>query len=89
MSYVNTQISLLQVKFSRHYSSLIGCMSSIKTRLALVEVSQISSPYSAQLSCYSFVIVRISRLFQNIWTNLIISCEWWLQSLWSINMLEL
>ena len=50
MSYVNTLISLLQVKFSRHYSSQIGCMSSLKTRLALVGVSQFSSPYSAQLS---------------------------------------
>ena len=49
MSYVNTQISLLEVKFSRIYSSLIGCMSSVKTRLALVGVSQICSPQSAQL----------------------------------------
>jgi len=65
ISYVNIQISLIQVKFSRHNSSLIGCMTSVKTRLALVEVSQICSPYSAQLSCNSFVIVRISRLFQN------------------------
>jgi len=65
MSYVNTQISLLEVKFSRIYSSLIGCMSSVKTRLALVGVSQICSPYSAQLSCHSFISIRSSRLFQN------------------------
>jgi len=65
MSYVNTQISLHEVKFSRHYSSLIGCISGVKTRLALVGVSQICSPQSAQLSCHSFVIIRISRLFQN------------------------
>jgi len=65
MSYVNTQISLFQVKFSRHFSSLIGCMSSVKTRLALVGVSQICSPYSSQWSCHSFVITRISRLFLN------------------------
>jgi len=65
MSYVNTHTSLFQVQFSRHYSSLIGCMSSVKTRLALVGISQICSPHSAQLNCHSYVIIRISRLFQN------------------------
>jgi len=65
MSYVKTQISLLQVEFSRHYSSLIGCMSFVKTLVASVEVTQVCSPYSAQLSCYSFVNIRISRLFEN------------------------
>ena len=54
MTDVNTQISLLQVQFSRHYLSLIGCMSSVKTLLALGGVSQVSSPYSAQLICYYF-----------------------------------
>jgi hypothetical protein len=88
MSYVNTQISLLQVQFSRHYLFLIGCMPSVKTRLSLVGVSQICSPYSAKLCCHSFVIIRISRLFQYKYRNLIISCEWWLQSLWSIDMLD-
>jgi len=87
MSFVNTQISLLQVKFSRHYSSLIGCGSSVKKRLASVGVSQVCSPYSAQLSSYSFIIIRISKLFHNKKTNLIISCEWLLQSLWCIDML--
>jgi len=83
MSEVNTQISLLQVELSMHYSSLIGCMSRIKTRLASVGVSQVCSPCSVQLSCYSFVIIRISRLFENKKTNLIISCEWLLHSLLS------
>ena len=83
MSDVNTQISLLQVEFSMHYSSVIGCMSRIKTRLASVGVSQVCSPYSIQLSCYSFVIIRISRLFENKKVNLIISCEWLLHSLLS------
>jgi len=83
MSEVNTQISLLQVELSMHYSSLIGCMSRIKTRLASVGVSEVCSPCSVQLSCYSFVIIRISRLFENKKTNLIISCEWLLHSLLS------
>ena len=83
MSEVNTQISLLQVELSMHYSSLIGCMSRIKTRLASVGVSQFCSPCSVQLSCYSFVIILISRLFENKKTNLIISCEWLLHSLLS------
>ena len=83
MSEVNTQISLLQVELSMHYSSLIGCMSRIKTRLASVGVSQFCSPCSVQLSCYSFVIILISRLFENKNTNLIISCEWLLHSLLS------
>jgi len=43
MSDVNTQISLLQEELSMHYSSLIGCMSSVKTRLASVGVSQVCS----------------------------------------------
>jgi len=64
MSYVNKQILLLQVKFSRYYSSRIGCMSSVKTRLAFVGVNQIYSPYSGQLICHSLVIVRISRLLK-------------------------
>ena len=55
---------------------------------ASVRLSQVCSPYSAQLTCYSFVITWISRLFENIYTNLIISWEWWLQSLWSIDMLN-
>jgi len=63
MSYVNTQISLLQLKFSRYYSYLIGCISSVKTRLASVGVSQVYSPYSAHFGGHSFVIIRISRLF--------------------------
>jgi len=70
-SYLNTQISLLQVKFSRHYSSLIGCVSRVKTRLASVGVVQICSPYSAQLSSHSFVIIRIkkfSRTYKRIWS---------------------
>jgi len=54
MTDVNTQTSLLQVEFSRHFLSLIGCMSSVKTLLALGGVSQNSSPYSAQLIFYSF-----------------------------------
>jgi len=83
MSEVNTQISLLQVELSMHYSSLIGCMSRIKTRLASVGVIQFCSPCSVQLSCYSFVIILISRLFENKNTNLIISCEWLLHSLLS------
>jgi len=48
-----------------HYSSVIGCMTRVETLLASVGVSQICSPYSPQLSCYSFVIIRISRLFKN------------------------
>jgi len=83
MSDVNTQISLLQVELSMHYSSLVGCMSRIKTRLASVWGSQVCIPYSVMLSCYSFVIIRISRLFENKETNLIISCEWLLHSLLS------
>jgi len=63
MSY--TQILLLQVKFSKHYSSLIGSVSSVKTRLSSFGVSQVCSPYSAELSSHSFVTIRISRLFQN------------------------
>jgi len=46
MSYENTLISVLQVEFFRQYSSLIGCMSSVKTRLDSVGVSQVCSPYS-------------------------------------------
>jgi len=38
MSYLNTQISLLQGKFFRHYLSLIVCMTSVKTSLAVVGV---------------------------------------------------
>ena len=83
MSHVNTQISLLQVELSMHYSSLIGCMSRIKTHLASFGVRQVCSPYSVQLSFYSFVIIRISRLFDNKKTNLIISCEWLLHPLLS------
>jgi len=60
------QISLLQVQFSRHLSSLFGCMSSVKTRLASVRLSQVYIPYSAQLRRYSFVIIRISILLENI-----------------------
>jgi len=41
-------------------------MSSVKKRLASVTLSQVCSPYSAQLRFYSFVIIRISRLFENI-----------------------
>jgi len=52
MSYENTQISLHEVKFSRQYSSLIGCMSSVKSRLASLGLSQTCSPYSAHLSCF-------------------------------------
>jgi len=88
MSHVNTQISLHQVEFSRHFSYQIGCMSSVKTLLVSVGVSQVCSPYSAQLRCYSFVSIRISWLFENKETNLIISCEWCLQSLFSIDLLE-
>jgi len=65
MSHANTQISLLQVEFFRHYLSLFGCMSSVKTLLASVGVCQVYSPYSAQLSCYSFVSIRISWVFEN------------------------
>jgi len=60
MSDVNTQISLLQVEFTRHYLSLIGCMLSVKKILVSVGVSQVCSPYSAQLSSYYYVSVRIS-----------------------------
>jgi len=60
MSDVNTQITLLQVECSSHYFFLIGCMSSVKTLLASVGVSQVCSPYSEQLSCYSFLSIRIS-----------------------------
>jgi len=56
---VNTQILFLQVEYSRHYLFLIGCMSSVKTLLASVGVSQVCSSYSAQLGCYSFVSIRI------------------------------
>jgi len=66
MSDVNKHISLFEVQFSRHLSSLIGCMSSVKTRLSSVRLSQVCSPYSAQSRCYSFVIIRISSLFENI-----------------------
>jgi len=59
MSGVNTQISLLQVEFSRHYLSLIGSILKVKTLLASVGLSQVCSPYSAQLSCYSIVSIRI------------------------------
>jgi hypothetical protein len=69
MSDVNTQISLLQVEFSMHSSSLIGCMSCVKTRLASFGVGQVCSPYSSQLSCYSFVIIRISILLEHINEN--------------------
>jgi len=58
MSDVNTQISLLQVEFSMHYSFLIGCISSVKKRLAAVGVRQVCGSYSAQLSCFSFIIIR-------------------------------
>jgi len=88
MSDVNTQISLLHVDFSRHYLSLFGCMSSVKTLLFLVGLRQVCSPYSAQLRCYSFVSIRISWLFKKKYTNLVISCEWCLQSLLSIDQLE-
>jgi len=50
MSDINTQISLLQVEFTWHYLSLIGCMLSVRTILVSVGVSQVCSPYSAQLS---------------------------------------
>jgi len=59
MSDANTQISLLHVEFSRHFSYQIGCMSSVTTLLASVVVSQVCSPYSAHLRYYSFVIIRI------------------------------
>jgi len=72
MSGVNTQISLLHVDFSRHYLSLIGCMWSVKTLLFSVGVSQVCSPYSWQLCCYSFVSIRISWLLEKKYTNLII-----------------
>ena len=36
-------------------------MSSVTTLLASVGVSQVCSPYSSQLSSYSFVIIRISK----------------------------
>ena len=36
------------------------CMSSVKTLLASVEVSQDCSPYSTQISCYSILSTRIS-----------------------------
>ena len=38
-------------------------MSSVTTLLASVVVSQVCSPYSSQLSSYSFVIIRISKTF--------------------------
>jgi len=41
-------------------------MSIVKTLLASVTLNQDCSPSSAQLRCYSFVIIRISRLFENI-----------------------
>ena len=50
---------ILRVEFSRHYLSLIGCMWSVKTLLVSVGVSQVCSPYLAQLCCYSFVSIRI------------------------------
>jgi len=88
MSDVNAQISLFQVEFSRHYLSLIGCMLSVKTLLVSVGVSQVFRPYTLQLSCYSFVSIRISWIFEKKYTNFIFSCEWWLQSLLSIDKLE-
>jgi len=52
MSKVNTQISLLQERHvSSHYSSQIGCVSSVKTLVASVGVTRVCSPYSAQLGC--------------------------------------
>jgi len=65
MSYVHTQISLLQVEFSRYYSSLIGWISKCQNTSSFGCSKSSCSPYSAQLSCYSFVIIRISRLFEN------------------------
>jgi len=64
-------------------------MSSIKTLLASVGVSHVCSPYSAQLSCYSFLIIRISRL---LGTNKGISsfranggfCFYWAQICWML-----
>jgi len=52
MSNVNTQNSLLQVRqFSRQYSSQIGCMSSVKKRVASVGVSHVCRPFTVHLSC--------------------------------------
>jgi len=77
MSDVNTQISLLHVDFSRNYLSLMGCMWSVKKLLLSVGLRQVCSPYSAQLSCYSFVSTRISWLW--IWSfraNGVFSLYW-------------
>jgi len=53
-----------------------------------VGVNQVCNPYSAQFSCYSFVSITISWLFEKKYTNSIFSCEWWLQSLLRIYKLE-
>jgi len=69
MSDVNTKISLFHVEFSRY--CLWSAVCCVKTLLASVGVSQVCSPYSAQLCCYSFVTIRISWLFENnrrIWS---------------------
>jgi len=60
MADVHTQISLLQVEFSKNFSSQIDCISRVKTLPVSVGVSRDSIQYSAQLSSYSFVIIRIS-----------------------------
>jgi len=59
MSDLYTQISLLQLEFFKHFSSQIDCLSSVKTLLLSAGVSRESSPYSAQLSSYSFLVIRI------------------------------
>jgi len=62
MSDVNTQISLFQVEFSRHYLSLIGCISSVKTLLVSVGVSQVCSPL------FSTVKLLFFRKYKNFMT---------------------
>jgi hypothetical protein len=44
------------------YVSQIGCMSSARLRLLLLGANHVCSPYSAQFSCKSFVIIQISSL---------------------------
>jgi hypothetical protein len=66
MSTDGTQIFSIGVSHVfRLYSSHLGCMAIVKTRLPSVRVSHVSSPYAAQISCKSFVIIRISKLVES------------------------
>jgi len=53
-TYVGCKYTI-SITSSGIYLSLIGCMWSVKTNLVSVGVSQVCSPYSVQLCCYSYV----------------------------------